>query len=888
MALGVIMLVVAGMLITPALIKWDRYKNHITELCHTLTKFDMKVIGNIEVQFLPYPKIILSDVYLSQLAKERESLNKPILQGTKVEVGFALLELLRGKLIANELVLKGGVINWDIQHNANLITSSQSGGHIKLSTVKLIDNDLTVSKGSHPVLKNLGNFSFQLSLKSKELLFKGYIKGDKEVINLEANLEKYKQDSQLSGKISSPSFIYTYQGQVTDIDSNWKLKGSTNLVIKNLDKVADYYFSKFFAGENIINSAESVDIKSDLYVTEQEATLSNLVIKSSNISASGETSYSMAETPSLNINLMVSSLNIDGLMADTSSQELREKKNEKLALSTLKSLQKTPSLAEKIEIPNDRNILLYISFKDTLLNKLKVNEAVINAELVDGQIELYDFSLNAQDNSKMGLTGTITSNNVRPIFHGDLFAFSDNFSTILTLLGYENYQISDKFNLKSKILAKPQEVNFFDIEAIIGNLDLDGNLAIRKYPGSIPHIDAELSLNSMDLDKYQVSPIVKSFLLSVFDKEEERFNNYSWLRNLKYELSIGLNVHSLIYNKNAISKFYSIIYLAPGIIKFDRIRLQSELSDFFGNVIFDVRALKPKVVLDLTGNLFDAKFFDLGVEEKKGSVIAENSNSKWSEKPFDFVDLTKLEGSIALKFPKFKWGNRELHDFNFEGLIQNDLLEIKAFKTNLFGGTVEVLGNILSSPLSLSLSFALYNASLKELLSTVIDDNVTGYISASGNFNTYGNSPSLWVSQAVSEVNFAAREINIPGFNLSKYTDIAREDYNPVTFAEEVNTAFRSGDTIFSSIDGKLRINKGFLTTEALTFNTKYISGAFNGNLDLKNWLLNSVCNFSFIPEIGQQPVNIDAKLWGSLNKLERTIDASQLENYLKSKPHSN
>jgi hypothetical protein len=28
--------------------------------------------------------------------------------------------------------------------------------------------------------------------------------------------------------------------------------------------------------------------------------------------------------------------------------------------------------------------------------------------------------------------------------------------------------------------------------------------------------------------------------------------------------------------------------------------------------------------------------------------------------------------------------------------------------------------------------------------------------------------------------------------------------------------------------------------------------------------------------------------LWGSLNKLERTIDASQLENYLKSKPHSN
>ncbi len=109
-ALGVVVLPVAGVLIAPSFIDWNKYKPQIVEQAKTAAGYDLKIDGDIKLSVLPMPQLKVEGV--SVLAPRGKEVN--LLTMKQANVSINLLPLISGDISINTVRLVNPEIRLEI------------------------------------------------------------------------------------------------------------------------------------------------------------------------------------------------------------------------------------------------------------------------------------------------------------------------------------------------------------------------------------------------------------------------------------------------------------------------------------------------------------------------------------------------------------------------------------------------------------------------------------------------------------------------------------------------------------------------------------------------------------------------------------------------------
>lgn len=105
-----VVLVAGAMLVLPGMIDWDRYRDEIVAQLHDATGYEYKIGGPIELAVLPYPRLKLSDLAITNPPRAQQ----PLLTLENAAVSVKLMPLLQGKVIVDSIALNKPVIHLEI------------------------------------------------------------------------------------------------------------------------------------------------------------------------------------------------------------------------------------------------------------------------------------------------------------------------------------------------------------------------------------------------------------------------------------------------------------------------------------------------------------------------------------------------------------------------------------------------------------------------------------------------------------------------------------------------------------------------------------------------------------------------------------------------------
>jgi uncharacterized protein involved in outer membrane biogenesis len=880
----IIFLAIAILLIAPKFISWDSYKEKIIDEFKKQTKLELIVAGPIKVILFPKFKIIASDV---SILNNKESTNPYLIKNSYLIIQFGLLDLLGSDIKLNNITIKNSLVSLEEYANGtqnfDFIFNDKSNS---TNSVSFDNCNFEYIKNKNYILNNISNAYLSISSKDKKFTLRGNLPINDENLILNANWSN-DDKSIIIGDISASSFKINFSGNLNQQENLNILKGKLTANINNFNSFAVNYLSNITNAAQKIESTEAASITTDFIISSKQANFDNLIFKSSSIEAKGKIDNLYNDISDYNIDLSFDKLDLDRLsIKDQGANKNKDHVLEQEAIQKL--MQNINDKKNNLDLNLASNIKLTVkldinNFK--LLNKSFKN-AKIYSELNQGIMQLHPSAFVIDDDMQINFSGLIKSNQVRPIFEGKVNLVGKDFTNFIRWSGYNEYLDenvkAEKFIIDAKLIATPKQLALYDIESKFNNLDLAGSFTIHLTKDS-PKIRAELGVNELNLDQYiNLQKLNKS--VENLQTNNNFLANLNWLRSIPYEMNLSYNFNNLTINNQLINSLSGSMYVLPGMIKIESTNIDSDFADFVTDATIDIRAIKPELNINIKGEKYDSNFINFSADDKTTDI-----NKIWSAQKFKFFKLNNFNGLINVSLDNYKLNNLDLKKINFNGTLSENIVNINNFEGKVFNGRFFSKGTFINDPLSLSISFALENLSAHEFVKYyTFVDSIDGYISVSGSFGTQGNSPVEWAAKSNANLSFAGRKISINNFDLEKIIKmVENKDTNVKSiYDQNIKTFLNSGKTTFDSIDGNLSIINGILQTNQLTHNTYRTNGNFAGSLDLNNMLNSSATNFSFIPQIGENPITFAINFSGPITLLEKKIDDKQILDYLQI-PHN-
>ncbi|AIL65149.1 putative assembly protein [Rickettsiales bacterium Ac37b] len=887
--IGIIFLIVGILSSIPKFLNLDSYKDKIVQQINNYNQdFIFDATGKIHISILPWPSVTLKNCTMK--AKTSNTLEENfLLQNVNIQGDFSIWPLFTGKLYLKKITFINGTIRLKLDGRLKNLLSSDNVSNKYLAllhTISFKNSNISILKLNTPLIV-LNNTTATVSVNDKNIYIKGQLSPPNlETINLDFQL-KYDKDNIASIKTSliSPNIDLSLAG-ILNNDKNWKVTGKSNAIIKNLSAFSNTYLITYLPFLNYIPSSEALTLSSNVLISEQEISFKDLNIKSNSIEASGNISDIISHSSVIDINLTFSKINLDSLLAHPSLNQtsIAEQK----ALYNLTQTESLYNPQQSFSIPKNLDVLLYIEVKDTIYNNSHLNNVKINAELSNGIIELYSTVLEFNKDTKIELSGTISGDEIRPIFSGSINAHGTSINPILNFLGYKNELIeknNNYFLFSTQVVATPKEINLFELNTTINDLSLNGNIILRLHDKL--HINTNLNINTLDLDQWGLSSYFINFIKDAKQRNYNYLSSLQWLRTIKFEATFNLNIDNLSINKYPLQHITANLLLAPSILKFENTSITSEDIDIGGTFSLDIRYLRPKIDINLKGVNYNDNFTKQLLSfntEKQNTTTPQNeiTSHKWSNDPIYLPFISTFDGNIILNIENASINNVSLEKLDFEAILSNYILYIKKISAYTFGGQFAATGLLSTQPMIFNMSYALNNALLKQLLEKLFNiTSITGYISTNGNISTQGNSVAMMINNLNSNFVIAARQASFTGLDIDILVNSTNiSNYNIEDFNSMLQSAM-AGSTTFNTIDGTFNIQNGLIQTTSLELTTDRTKGVFSGNIDLNSWLLNTITEFAFIPKAGAQPLSFTVNLSGSIDNVNKDIKADTLKNYL-------
>ncbi len=264
---------------------------------------------------------------------------------------------------------------------------------------------------------------------------------------------------------------------------------------------------------------------------------------------------------------------------------------------------------------------------------------------------------------------------------------------------------------------------------------------------------------------------------------------------------------------------------------------------------------KPQVNLDLVTSEINLNgLSNQGNISNKGKEAggSQKTSLPWSQEKIDLSFLNEFDGIFIISIPRLIKAPLNMDAIKSKLQLANGKLNLETFSAHIYGGTIAASGHVVSKTGEVLLSTELKEARLKDAVPDYKEIKI-----AEGNFNlssklqSLGTSEFQYVNNLSGNINMVGTEGKINGVNLQKILDGLNNINDLSSIVSLLDASFAGGQTAFNKLEANVNLPK--------------YSVDVNSTVKIDRQKL--------------PPFNV--RLYGSLDNIQRKVDAKALKQYL-------
>ncbi len=523
---GLIGLVFVALLVVPNFINWNAYKPEIADQVRALTGRDLVIAGDIDLKIFPSPRLVAENVSLSSI----EGAQSPDLVSLRsVEVRIALAPLLGGnigietvQLVEPQIfleVLADGRSTWvfsapkeaklevDQQTAAGTSQSTNGGPAITLGNFEIINGSVIYQDAGAKTTEKISDINLSVAAAS---LTDGPFRADGHLVlrglrlGVNANLGEIVGGRtfpiDLSVMIGGDSAKISLTGTVLGLDDDPRFRGELNVASEDIGRVV----SALAHGADLpAPLSQAFKLSGNMDASAKALSIDDLKINFGGADGTGKVSGVFNGTPNLKANLTINKVDADPWLVaskPTSSSEAASGTTN----STPVRPKSAPEAAAAFTLPSGITASVAIKVGEITMRGDKISNAVLNAELTGGVLNLGQFSLLAPGGTDLAVFGVLTAKAGKPHFDGQLQAKSQQPRTLMTWLGVNTDVLKPgkpgAISLEIAAAASPETVSVSKLGLAFDKTTINGaaTIALRDRIG----VGASVNINQLDIDAY--------------------------------------------------------------------------------------------------------------------------------------------------------------------------------------------------------------------------------------------------------------------------------------------------------------------------------------------------------------------------------------------------
>jgi len=530
---GLLVLLVAAVLIGPVLIDWNQYKGDIQKQALNASGRELTINGDISITVLPSPALIVNNVLVANI---QGAASENMMRLKHLEVRIALAPLLAGrieveriKLVEPEIeleVLADGRKNWVFDTGGPGAASQplpgapsgeeKGGAAADISAPPIVLDNFTIENGSliyrdgpsgtveriEKIDANITAASLNgpfestgdLRLRGVPLVYEinvaEIIHGRTVPFNLKLGMKPGQAKLQITGTLVGLEGKPKVKGKIKGEGAS--LAGLIHAALPGaaLPGIADQAFAVEGAVAATAAGAEIKDLNFRLGTTQ----------------ATGDIAVDLGKTPSVAVSIAANRIDLDQWLslpaviekAPARAQGAAEKSQAE------KPKAEAPVPAAAFALPTNVNGSLIFTAEAITYRNGVIREAVLNAELVNGEFTLSQLSGQFPGGSDMALFGFLSTVKGQPRFKGELEITVSDLRGVMNWLGVDPAGIGPdrlrKMALAARVVAVPSHAQLTGLDMQLDSSRLTGGVTVAFTKR--PSFGADLIIDRLNLDAY--------------------------------------------------------------------------------------------------------------------------------------------------------------------------------------------------------------------------------------------------------------------------------------------------------------------------------------------------------------------------------------------------
>jgi len=529
---GLIGLLAVAVLIVPNFIDWNAYKPEISAQVRKLTGRELVIAGDIDFKVLPAPVLVAENVSLSSI----EGAQSPDLASLRsVEVRIALAPLLGGNLSVETVrlvepqifleVLADGRATWaiappksdadDAAQSAPELSAANGGAGgpaIALGDFEIVDGSVTYQDAASKTRETITDIDLNLVAASLttgpfrasgSLVAKGLRLGINADIGEIVGGRTFPLD--LAVMIGGESAKLSLSGTVLGLEQQPRFRGKLNLASADIGKVV----SALADGASLpAPLSQALSVSGALDASATTLALDDLQLDFGGAKGTGKVAGNFNGVPKI-----TASLSIDKIVADPWLETKPAAASTSGTAATVSSAgapvtdngtAATPADAAPLALPSGIAASLSFRIGEVSLKGDKVSNAVLNAELANGELNLTQVSLKAPGGTELAVFGFVSAKDGKPSFDGQMQMTVAEPQTLMTWAGADTSALKPgkpgAVTLSIEAGATPETVSVRRLALSFDKTNINGaaTVALRERLG----IGASIAVDQIDLDAY--------------------------------------------------------------------------------------------------------------------------------------------------------------------------------------------------------------------------------------------------------------------------------------------------------------------------------------------------------------------------------------------------
>jgi uncharacterized protein involved in outer membrane biogenesis len=527
---GIVLVVLAVLLATPALIDWTRYKDELATRMESALGRRFFIDGQVSFSFLPAPTFIAEDVHLADAEGGGQS---ALIAVPRLEVRPRLLPLLMGRLEIASLILVSPKIHLGrLPQEGNEATPGQTN----LVVVPIVRQEtgvgalLVAGTGVLPkaspiesvVVRN-GTLIYQPADGSAwrfdtlgasftaQTGGGGRLIGSVRLGGLDLNFEVLRGSAiagqptpvNLSVSTAEGAGAFRLGGQLSGTGDDQRFKGKLSCKASDLSRIVAALGDRAPA-----LPLGNVGLSAAVNGSPHEIDIDSLTVTLGGVEGNGNASVTLDGAPQVDLKLGFGRFDLDALLAGVRGVVSSGPANvQNVGTGGAPGPAALPQPVA-FTLPSDLSATIDVSAAVTVFRGELLKGAHINAALANSEVTLNQASLSLPGNSEFNLFGFLVSPQGVPSFEGSFEAASDDLRGVLDWLKIDTRAVpGDRLHaarLAGKVRFRPGEIDLDGTQMRLDGTKLDA--AAKILLGDKPALGASFSIDSLNADAYWPQP----------------------------------------------------------------------------------------------------------------------------------------------------------------------------------------------------------------------------------------------------------------------------------------------------------------------------------------------------------------------------------------------